>query len=53
MLKSVFYQHLKKKILKNIFQTYNKNIKIRKNSLKLHSFSVQGTGLHVFLSLPN
>ena len=54
MLKNVVHQHLKeKKILKNISQTYNKNIKIRENFLKLHSFSVQGTSLQVFLSLPN
>jgi len=43
----------KKKILKNISQTYNKNIKIREKFFKLHSFSVQGTSLQVFLSLPN
>ena len=52
MLKNVFHQNVlkKQKILKNMFQPYRKNTKIRKNFFKFHSFSVQGTGLHALLS---
>lgn len=41
------------KILKNIFQTYNKNIKIRKNSLKTPFFLSPRNRFTRFSSLPN